>query len=236
MPPKTMSVAWPSTFGPSTDSVTLTSASDVFVSPGQNALTRLERETGREIWTNRVAQRFLSTDFKYVWAVDRIGQLQVLDYHRGTTLGKYDTSEYVVPVTNDLTDRFLLAANDGQILCLRHRDHRQPVRTKTLVERIVERIVERKEETKEPAKEPEKKDEKKLYQFQSKGPGWKSGPDILSRCPTYDERGWLPAATHGWYSTMQEYDGSTHFLRDGIDIRVLGQLVTRAAGEVVGDY
>src|SRR5205807_367046 len=26
-------------------------------------------------------------------------------------------------------------------------------------------------------------------------------------------------------------DGSTHFLRDGIDVRVLGQLVTRAAGQ-----
>jgi prepilin-type N-terminal cleavage/methylation domain-containing protein/prepilin-type processing-associated H-X9-DG protein len=31
-------------------------------------------------------------------------------------------------------------------------------------------------------------------------------------------------------------DGSTHFLRGDVDIRVLGQLVTRAAGEVVGDY
>jgi prepilin-type N-terminal cleavage/methylation domain-containing protein/prepilin-type processing-associated H-X9-DG protein len=31
-------------------------------------------------------------------------------------------------------------------------------------------------------------------------------------------------------------DGSVHFIRDSIDIRVLGQLVTRAAGEVVGEY
>src|SRR5439155_3127107 len=129
---------------------------DVFVSAGRNTLTRLERDTGREMWTNRVAQRFLSTDFKYVWAVDRIGQLHVLDYQRGTTLAKYDTSEYVVPVSNDLTDRFLFAANDGQVLCLRHRDHREPVRTKT-----PPRIVERKEETKEPVKEPEKKVEDK---------------------------------------------------------------------------
>nr|MBA3708036.1 hypothetical protein [Planctomycetota bacterium] len=37
--------------------------------------------------------------------------------------------------------------------------------------------------------------------------GWKQGPDVLSRCPTWGDRGWYPAKTHGWYSTMQEYDG-----------------------------
>jgi hypothetical protein len=33
---------------------------------------------------------------------------------------------------------------------------------------------------------------------------------VLSRCPSYDENGWFEAATHGWYSTMQEYDGSAN--------------------------
>jgi hypothetical protein len=36
--------------------------------------------------------------------------------------------------------------------------------------------------------------------------GWRNGPDILSRCPFYDDNGWLPAATHAWCSTMQEFD------------------------------
>lgn len=47
----------------------------------------------------------------------------------------------------------------------------------------------------------------KLGQFM-RGGGWKKGPEVLSRCPSYDDNGWLEAATHGWYSTMQEYDGS----------------------------
>lgn len=51
----------------------------------------------------------------------------------------------------------------------------------------------------------------KLREFQFKGPGWKKGPEILVNCPTYSADGWLPAYTHGWYSTMQEYDGSTKF-------------------------
>jgi hypothetical protein len=41
--------------------------------------------------------------------------------------------------------------------------------------------------------------------------GWRRGPALLTRCPFYDPGGWLPARTHGWYSTMQEYDGSTLF-------------------------
>jgi hypothetical protein len=37
------------------------------------------------------------------------------------------------------------------------------------------------------------------------GGGWRKGPEMLRACPAYDENGWLPAATHGWYATMQEY-------------------------------
>ncbi|HLF94432.1 MAG TPA: hypothetical protein VJB14_13295 [Planctomycetota bacterium] len=54
-----------------------------------------------------------------------------------------------------------------------------------------------------------KKNEKKLYEFMRNG-GWRKGPEVLSRCPNYDENGWFEAATHGWYSTMQEYDGSAN--------------------------
>jgi hypothetical protein len=45
----------------------------------------------------------------------------------------------------------------------------------------------------------------KLMEFMRDG-GWRNGPETLSRCPHYDANGWLPAATHGWYSTMQEFD------------------------------
>jgi len=54
-----------------------------------------------------------------------------------------------------------------------------------------------------------KKNNDKLAQFMRNG-GWKKGPEVLSRCPSYDDNGWFEAATHGWYSTMQEYDGSAN--------------------------
>lgn len=56
-----------------------------------------------------------------------------------------------------------------------------------------------------------RKNDAGLRKFMAEG-GWKAnGPAVLSQSPAYDDRGWLPAATHGWYSTMQEYDGSTLF-------------------------
>ena len=50
----------------------------------------------------------------------------------------------------------------------------------------------------------------KLRQFQQADgwTGWKKGPALLANCQFYDGGGWWPAKTHGWYSTMQEFDGS----------------------------
>lgn len=38
---------------------------------------------------------------------------------------------------------------------------------------------------------------------------WKTkGPSLIATAPTFDQRGWWPAGTHGWYSTMEVFDGS----------------------------
>lgn len=38
--------------------------------------------------------------------------------------------------------------------------------------------------------------------------GWRRGPDLLGRCPTYDRMGWLPSGHTGWYEQMQQFDGA----------------------------
>lgn len=38
--------------------------------------------------------------------------------------------------------------------------------------------------------------------------GWRRGPDLLSRCPSYDKMGWLPSGHTGWYAQMQQFDGA----------------------------
>jgi hypothetical protein len=49
-----------------------------------------------------------------------------------------------------------------------------------------------------------KGNDRKLMEFM-RGGGWRKGPEVFAKCPTYDDNGWFPAATHGWYSTMGEY-------------------------------
>ncbi|MBA2482502.1 MAG: hypothetical protein H0V44_17700 [Planctomycetes bacterium] len=53
--------------------------------------------------------------------------------------------------------------------------------------------------------------DKKLreFEFQDGRTGWKKGPEVLSRAPTYNHKGWWPAGTHGWYATMQVFDGTS---------------------------
>jgi hypothetical protein len=54
--------------------------------------------------------------------------------------------------------------------------------------------------------------DKNLRQFerQDNRTAWKTkGPEVLSRAPTFDAKGWWPAGTHGWYATMQAFDGTT---------------------------
>jgi outer membrane protein assembly factor BamB len=119
---------------------------DVFVTGYRHGLYRVERDTGREIWLNQRADRFLSTNQQFVFALDRTGVLLVLDYARGGTLAQFDMRDWTIPVPNELNDRFYLASQDGQILCLRHRAETTPVRTKTIETPAV--LVPKKEEMK----------------------------------------------------------------------------------------
>ncbi len=137
---------------------------DVFVSGHRKGLYRVERATGRPNWLNEQADRFLSTNQKFVYALDRSGALLVLDYARGTTLAQYDVRDWLVPVPNELTDRFYLASHDGQILCLRNRSDKLPRYNKTFEVRLPPKTEEKKDDKAEPKdlekdnKDNEKKD------------------------------------------------------------------------------
>jgi outer membrane protein assembly factor BamB len=106
---------------------------DVFVTGARRGLYRVERGTGQAAWLNPQAERFLSTNQKFVYALDRTGLLLVLDYARGTTLAQYDMRDWTIPVPNELTDRFYLASQDGQILCLRNRGQKTPLTNKSFL-------------------------------------------------------------------------------------------------------
>jgi outer membrane protein assembly factor BamB len=104
---------------------------DVFVAVTKNGLYRLQRADGKAWWSNRDAVKFLATNERFVYALDRFGKMLVLDYERGKALAAWDARDWVLPIPNVRTDRIYLASNDGQILCLRHRDRVEPLRMRT---------------------------------------------------------------------------------------------------------
>lgn len=142
----------------------------VYVTAERTGLYRLDRLSGRQQWHNPNAQQFLAQNKKFVYARDRSGRLLILDRARGSQRAAYDASAFVVPVSNEWTDRLFLAANDGLIVCLHDRDYAKPLVTKTVPERKAppEEKADAKPEAKpkEPAKdegmdEDKKKEERK---------------------------------------------------------------------------
>jgi outer membrane protein assembly factor BamB len=113
---------------------------DVYVSPAGSGLYRLLRETGQLVWQNGTAQRLLAANPKFVYAVDRSGQTLVLDQRTGRFLSGYDTHDFVVPISNQYTDRFYLAANDGLLICLHDREYATPVRMRRPEEKLFQPV------------------------------------------------------------------------------------------------
>jgi outer membrane protein assembly factor BamB len=98
---------------------------DVFIATEHFGLQRLDRLTGAIKWKPAAAgaERVLATNPKFVYAMNKGNRLLVLDRARGTELSRWDDREFNVPVVNELTDRLLLAAHDGLIVCLRDKEY-----------------------------------------------------------------------------------------------------------------
>jgi outer membrane protein assembly factor BamB len=104
---------------------------DLYVTAARGGVSRLNRATGDQVWRNPTAVRFLAVNPKFVYAVDRLGRLIVLDRALGTTLTVLDTKDYVVEVRNENTDRVLLGANDGTLISLHDKAYPTPLRLQT---------------------------------------------------------------------------------------------------------
>jgi outer membrane protein assembly factor BamB len=148
---------------------------DVYISAQNGGVYRLTRTEGVLRWRNTDAERFVAASKKWVYATDRTGQLRVIDRARGTTQHTLDVRDFVVPVSNDITDRIYLAAHDGLLICLNDRDHPKPVWNKQVIEekppepekkpssepKIMKKEGEEKKEDKKDDKKEDKKDDKK---------------------------------------------------------------------------
>ncbi len=109
---------------------------EVFVVTDKDGLRCINREEslaqkwvpGEERWRNGNATRVVSANEKFVYASDPLGQLLVLDRIRGTQLSTTDaTCGFIVPFTNERTDRLYLMSQNGLIVCLHDQDYPKPV-------------------------------------------------------------------------------------------------------------
>ncbi|OAI55110.1 hypothetical protein AYO44_02935 [Planctomycetaceae bacterium SCGC AG-212-F19] len=107
---------------------------DVYMMPERSGLYRLNRATGEVIWHNPKAEQFLAANPQSVYALDRRGQVLILDRARGTQIGTLDIRDFSVPMVNDYTDRMYLAAHDGLLICLYDRHYDKPAWNKQLLE------------------------------------------------------------------------------------------------------
>jgi hypothetical protein len=132
---------------------------DLYITPERGGLFRVNRETGERIWRNPEAERFLAHHRTLVYAMDRYGQFLVLDRARGTQLGSLDLRDFIVPITNELTDRIYLAANDGLIVCLHDRAYPGPFKVTNVPEMKPPPPAKEKPKPKPPAEDTENKKE-----------------------------------------------------------------------------
>ncbi len=58
------------------------------------------------------------------------------------------------------------------------------------------------------ASEQERDKMLRAFEFADGRTGWKKGPKLIASSPQLNAKGWWPAGTHGWYATMQDFDGT----------------------------
>jgi outer membrane protein assembly factor BamB len=153
---------------------------DVFVVADRVGLLRVDRLSGQEVWLAKQFDRFLAANDKFVYALQPNGEFHVLDYMRGSSLAHYDLKDWTVPMSNELTDRIYLASNDGQIICLRNRELKLPMRyhaTEPRVEKNEPKKVEKKDE-KPDDKKDDKKDDKAGWNWQPNRPAFARLSDV----------------------------------------------------------
>ncbi|GIW82625.1 MAG: hypothetical protein KatS3mg105_4432 [Gemmatales bacterium] len=104
---------------------------EIYVVTEGAGLYRIDRKNGDILWRNREAQRFLSANKKFVYAADVQNNLLILSRESGAIRARYDVRDFNVPVVNEATDRFFLAAHNGLLVCLHDREYSTPLIMKT---------------------------------------------------------------------------------------------------------
>jgi hypothetical protein len=121
-------VEWRANLGGHLNRKPLATPTSVFASGDHAGVSQVDTRTGQLIWkTALTADWPLAVNDEFVYVRDRVGNLLVYDRRvatdpvtrRAEPLARIDLSGFNVPVTNHQTDRILLAADNGVMICLR---------------------------------------------------------------------------------------------------------------------
>jgi outer membrane protein assembly factor BamB len=90
----------------------------VFVISQYRGMTCLDAAEARLLWVAPGIAQFLSASDTRLYAVDKVGRLQVLDIATGTQLASMPLVDVPLTVTNPASDRIYLVGASGAVQCL----------------------------------------------------------------------------------------------------------------------
>jgi len=125
---RTGAVRWRSALGSRIVEAPLAATDALFVVTETAGLVRIDLATGEKVWTQGDAKHVAAVNPRFVYANDRVNRLLVLDRAAGVELGQANFADFNVGITNDQTDRLILAANNGLVVALRDRHFETAVR------------------------------------------------------------------------------------------------------------
>lgn len=122
------SVRWRANLGGIANRTPYLTEDAVFASGDDSGVARVDRRNGEIVWrSDSQIDRVLAVTPEFAYLRDRQGRLHVFDARRATNPGNkwstplsgIDLGEFNIPVTNTVSDRVFLAADNGLIVCLR---------------------------------------------------------------------------------------------------------------------
>lgn len=100
---------------------------NVYLTPIDAGLFKLDVESGEVNWTVPSATRFIAVTSQRVFGADPGGNVVVIDKSDGAVLGTLPLANFSVHFANDRTDRLYLATSTGLVTCLREKGAELPV-------------------------------------------------------------------------------------------------------------
>ncbi len=108
---------------------------NLYVAPKRAGLYQLSTISGRQRWWQPNLTEFLAESRHYTFAADRRGDVVILDRDSGGPIGLLPLRHFSVHVSNERTDRLILATTTGQIIMIHERDQEFPIYHKNPEER-----------------------------------------------------------------------------------------------------